>query len=881
MSCPKRPLDGQDPDYEDSIPHETKRLRLLEENAKVEFSQRVCNIIQREFGSELAKREKEILELQERLQQAQKTLHMLRYVAVASFYDKKQVASMVTTEEKQKPIHPAVKKLIGKEPRNWEPLNQRPSKYRPVATNSQPQPDKTPQEPVSKVPRYIPPKSNPQANAVAPSGPRRGMRHKIKKRIVIGNISKWVPVDTREDAASHKWMMYVRGPKEAADVSGFISKVRFFLHPSYRPNDIAEVTSSPFHLSRRGWGEFPVRVQIHFTNPRNKPVDLIHHLKLDRTYTGLQTLGAETVVDIWLHSGEEEPSSENNVGSNEDESIWSITDDNIGAVEEVVNPVKEEDVCRTEMEEGESSANHDYVANPSTKLATLVKCMDKNGHVFYLTLGKVNNKPQVHSVSYYFLKTTVNRSTDRSNKKPPRNDITLYHNREVDSASNTNEFQISFLVNYFLSLIIDTAELFSKLPSVQEKKIYSKNHTRTMNFEIPDEPSLITKTPDGSLENNSFKRTPDGSLDNYRQKKKLTVNQMKVVPEQTSILRRRLTNTATPPKQENGNNQSILIVKNGQLYLLNSGAGRGGIRSVLKKPIKTEEEVKLPVTSRAIVLNKQNSRQITVSNKMRYEKALSKALSACKFPDVALSVRWLLRHMPLVKSTARDPDYRVVHPYAAPDDITFLQWNVGKQRAAEWMRAKAVQSALRTHFPEESVWGVRAIIVWARMHGYCPMPVWGETTTSESRPATCSTYSEPVRIMDWLVTAQKSDAGSESDEEIDVISTQLSVTKMKLKQEPQVTRDVEVLNVDPDVELLCTFVRDSARELGYKLEPQELAPGVMSCVTERLLAESVRLLAEDLLRRSLCQAWIRNSNKPPNCIQVEDTQADVLTILRT
>jgi hypothetical protein len=34
MSCLKRPLDGQDPDYEDTGPLETKRLRLLEENGK-------------------------------------------------------------------------------------------------------------------------------------------------------------------------------------------------------------------------------------------------------------------------------------------------------------------------------------------------------------------------------------------------------------------------------------------------------------------------------------------------------------------------------------------------------------------------------------------------------------------------------------------------------------------------------------------------------------------------------------------------------------------------------------------------------------------------------------------------------------------------------
>ena len=159
------------------------------------------------------------------------------------------------------------------------------------------------------------------------------------------------------------------------------------------------------------------------------------------------------MVDIWLHSGQDEPNKTTNtenipstsevasvvevpqvkverseeavelrtvsptpdvnmtesVGSTEEESIWSITDDNIGAVEEVVNPVKLEDnVGRTEVEEGESSTSivspvvnsvmptpdHDYVANPVPKLTTLVKCMDKNGHVFYLTLGK----PQVCNI---------------------------------------------------------------------------------------------------------------------------------------------------------------------------------------------------------------------------------------------------------------------------------------------------------------------------------------------------------------------------------------------------------------------------------------------------------------------------------------------------
>lgn len=54
----------------------------------------------------------------------------------------------------------------------------------------------------------------------------------------------------------------------------------------------------PFQLSRRGWGEFPIRVQVHFSNSLNKPVDIIHNLKLDRTYSGLQTLGKEKKVKL-------------------------------------------------------------------------------------------------------------------------------------------------------------------------------------------------------------------------------------------------------------------------------------------------------------------------------------------------------------------------------------------------------------------------------------------------------------------------------------------------------------------------------------------------------------------------------------------------------
>lgn len=157
---------------------------------------------------------------------------------------------------------------------------------------------------MSMVPHPTPPPSDIHATPTPPPPPPAKVevtRFYSKKRIVIGNTSQYLhPASVQEqgDGSTHKWMVYVRGPHEDPDISNFVKAVRFFLHPSYHPNDIIRVTRPPFHLIRLGWGEFPIRVQLEFCDRRNKPVDIIHNLVLDRTHTGQQTLGAETVVDL-------------------------------------------------------------------------------------------------------------------------------------------------------------------------------------------------------------------------------------------------------------------------------------------------------------------------------------------------------------------------------------------------------------------------------------------------------------------------------------------------------------------------------------------------------------------------------------------------------
>uniref|UniRef100_A0A8C9FAH8 YEATS domain-containing protein n=1 Tax=Pavo cristatus TaxID=9049 RepID=A0A8C9FAH8_PAVCR len=83
----------------------------------------------------------------------------------------------------------------------------------------------------------------------------------VKKTIVVGNVSKLV---------SRGFVV--------AFVSGS-SRITAFFNVCVQYSLIHPL-EPPFHLTRRGWGEFPVRVQIHFKDSQNKRIDIIHNLKV-------------------------------------------------------------------------------------------------------------------------------------------------------------------------------------------------------------------------------------------------------------------------------------------------------------------------------------------------------------------------------------------------------------------------------------------------------------------------------------------------------------------------------------------------------------------------------------------------------------------------
>ncbi|KAF8925020.1 YEATS domain-containing protein 2 [Dissophora ornata] len=110
-----------------------------------------------------------------------------------------------------------------------------------------------------------------------------GSRFYVKRRIVVGNVSKYLPEDKRDPRLKefpYKWMIYVDGAPKPEDITAYISKVEFHLHESYKPNHIVTVSEAPFHLSRYAWGETQI--------------------KLDPTHCGRQVHGGERHVDLEL-----------------------------------------------------------------------------------------------------------------------------------------------------------------------------------------------------------------------------------------------------------------------------------------------------------------------------------------------------------------------------------------------------------------------------------------------------------------------------------------------------------------------------------------------------------------------------------------------------
>lgn len=738
---------------------------------------KVKSIIEKEINKELQNKQNELSEINERIEKTLRHLEILKYVATVNYYEhnntilssrKNNLQDEETKDEKaQTRIHPSVKKLMPFRS-NYDKsfTDVRPYETRHKKNVSEPGPSTEnvvangDASEIQKIPKYVPPIPKELSPDKRINSQRSGLS-KIAQKIIIGNVSKWISPDTREDSSTHKWMMYIRSQDKENDVIKLIRKVRYFLHESYKPHDIIDVTSSPFTLTRRGWGEFPVRVQLHFTHPLNKPVDIVHNLKLDMTCSGMQMLGSETIVEVSLHS------------------------------EEVPSPKKH---------------NSDYA----------------NGHKTTEIPNVFDSQPfDNHSKEKDFLIEIIRKEHD-------------YH--EPDSAkNNSNSFSKMISVKNHRHNGLSIADIVSSA-KMSDKLIFSRN------------------------EKEIFKTLK--SLAN---------------------------------KLESDSQSKYCIKTFRHNYMVNV------IQRIHSSKINTVEGL----------------------------------------------VKWFFQRWPIVTELSLDPTYKCIHPYSCPSEEEFFKYNIGKQRSAEWYRAKAVQKilfSLKDVIPiEEDIWSTKQILLWSRFHGFSPLSFHRRLTELEPGEVACKrlkpedesssdsdddsrsvsskkSKSNDSPFLNGLNIFEKRRRGRRRDPSEDSLDRRrrknyrnlntytndsingidaYGATETRVLETVKAVPEVDIVLVDVNIksespspskrkeplitistgtsseQLLQKFVSDTSRQIGVKLTEEEIVPGVMADSVTRVMSQTVVSFVEDLLRKSLAQGWLRNDDRAPECLEVDDVLAAI------
>lgn len=256
-------------------------------------------------------KEKEAQDIENEISETKKLLNKLRYAVVSNYYNIKsrdqrrdlEFNSILHTcieESDQIAIHPSLKKLIAKKPIIYSGKTRETRTLKNAAQNEIKLSEKDFKSDLETCGSIDTPKvvSTTSDNKVICLTSTRG-RNQLKHTLIVGNTSQYV---YKEDSASnitHKWMCYLLA-KSKVPIERLVQKVIFCLDSSYQPNDMIEVTSSPFQITRRGYGEFQIKLIIFFRDEvQLKPIQIYHRLRLDNKFKGLQTLGNETVSELW------------------------------------------------------------------------------------------------------------------------------------------------------------------------------------------------------------------------------------------------------------------------------------------------------------------------------------------------------------------------------------------------------------------------------------------------------------------------------------------------------------------------------------------------------------------------------------------------------
>lgn len=294
--------------------------------------------------------------------------------------------------------------------------------------------------------------------------------------------------------------------------------------------------------------------------------------------------------------------------------------------------------------------------------------------------------------------------------------------------------------------------------------------------------------------------------------------------------------------------------------------------------IQSPQIEEMPLSSLSVNPDiKQQNEKAEVEKKINAERRhLRQALDvveATNWSCVRDCVRVLVNNLRIVDERASDITFRAVRPFSAPSMELFVSWNIGKQRSAEWSRAKLIRRTVeQCHFTNhESPWSTKEIMIWCRKLGYSPLACWPRPCPPMLPPSNSPLGQVPSTLSEMKMSL------TPSFEDEDLFVEVESVDDLPFRPSSlSVTCVPKALLPLPDSDsALTAWVGDSVEKLGFKLGA-EVFNGAMSSVARLLMSHLWKEIASDLLRRSLSESWQRNGGKTPEIINLSDALHSVI-----
>ncbi|EDV59370.1 YEATS domain-containing protein 2 [Drosophila erecta] len=842
--------------------------------------QRIRELLRLEFQREITQKVEQLAEIDRRLLQGRQMLDRLRYQVVSEYYRKQQVPLTGADVAKvrgdslfgddisapQLPLHPAIKKIVGKRPvpiqnhlpertaatlaketiRLRNPAHRRAERRRQqkikeqgiVTDHSKDTKDQPVQEPpISVKLEDEQPCTSRQAHEKQLELNASRLNNKNKFNFVVGNTSKYIGDGSRENATggqalTYKWLVYVQGKDLPEPLEKYIKKVRFHLHPSYRPNDIVDVHHPPFQLNRHGWGEFPMRIQLFFQEHlQQKPVQLMHTVVLDKTMCGLHTMGAETTVEIWLrakHNSVKPPPTP--------EQQTAVSDPHLAA---------------PHLLEPSIFAFSGESCKPRTISITQNKEeLDDN---LFAGINKIDLSDDIEKIEPTVLFSEPLKLSYSPRKQlptpstPPRPTPQLRLNAAPVSASKPSVVYLP---------VNGRSPRQESLSERQRQEFSPVMHyppaspQRAWQEYSPDRPP-IKPVPNGhhqGKKNVVFQRA--GKLyiiDPLQRKLKQAAKQQSLLKPQLSLLK--------PPSETRWHVLQCMQHDHG--YANMSG-------EVEEKPMLLPPMVDTYLQSRP--------------------RRLELIFRSAQFRNMRSAVEFLLRRLPLTGI-----DQQKEYPFTCKTLDSFHKQTALKQRCFEYLRARLLRRCLMQHHKlqqlnnsgKEHYWSLREILAFARVHGYTPplkdvlpgvqrrkQKLGDEEQLAqrvqaqlkgEPQPqlSAYSSLSSGTRLEAWITKQSERLLGNDQkmrDKEfIDVLGVDKPHAQAPKETNLKMMNNRQLLYLPPPKHLdsALQLVQEMCKDINITLEPEESPPGISQPLALSMLGQVLCTFVERLVRRSL------------------------------